>query len=57
MSSTLIGPKSENDENKMEEPKVDNVEEDQASDLLKKTKDEKYDVSITSTKQMTQLKK
>ena len=49
MSSTLIGPEFDNDENEMEEPKVDNVEEDQSSIIFKK-KNEKYDASITSTK-------
>ena len=38
MSSNLIGHKLENYENEMEEPKVDNVEEYQASVLLKKMK-------------------
>ena len=36
MSSNLIGPNLENDENEMEEPKVDYVEENQASILLNK---------------------
>ena len=56
MLSTSIGPKLENNGNEMEEPKVDNVEEDQNYDLLKKNNNEKDDTSITSNK-MTQLTK
>ena len=48
MQSTLIGPELEKNENEMQEPKVDNVEEDQASILLKKKKNEKDNASITS---------
>ena len=49
MSSTFIGPKLENNENETEEPKVDNFEEDQGSDLLKEKEKEKNLASITST--------
>ena len=42
MSSTLISPKLYNDENEMEKPKFDNVEEDQASVILNKKNNEKY---------------
>ena len=35
MLSTLIGPELDNDDNEMEEPKVDNVEEDQSSVIFK----------------------
>ena len=38
MSSTLIGPRLDNDENETEEPKVDNFEEDKAYVLLNKKK-------------------
>ena len=72
--STLIGPNLDNNDNKMEnlefdnveehqasvleKPKVDEFEEDQASDILKKKKIYKYDSSITSTKTiMTKLTK
>ena len=35
MSSTLIGPELDNDYNKIENPEIDNVEEDQAYVLEK----------------------
>ena len=38
MLSTLIGPELDNDDNEMEEPKFDNVEEDQASVIVNKNK-------------------
>ena len=50
MWSTSIGAELDNDNNETEEPKIDNVKEDQASVLLKKNINEKYDTSITSTK-------
>ena len=50
MWSTLIGAELDNDNNETEEPRIDNVKEDQASVLLKKNINEKYDTSITSTK-------
>ena len=40
MSSTLIGPDLDNNNNKMEKPEVDNVDEDQASILEKRKVDE-----------------
>ena len=49
MLSNLIDPGLENNENEMEDLKVDNIEEDQASVLIKKTKNEKYDASINTT--------
>ena len=50
MWSTSIGAELDNDNNETEEPRIDNVKEDQASVLLKKNINEKYDTSITSTK-------
>ena len=50
MWSTSIGAELDNDNNETEEPSIDNVKEDQASVLLKKNINEKYDTSITSTK-------
>ena len=50
MWSTLIGAELDNNNNETEERKVDNGKEDQASVLLKKNKNEKYDTSITSTR-------
>ena len=50
MSSNLVGPELENDDNEMEDPKVDNFEEDQASVIRNKNKNGKYDASITPTK-------
>ena len=41
MSSTLIGPELEKNDNEMEEQKFDNIEEDQASVILKKKNNEK----------------
>ena len=38
------------DDNEMQDPKVDNVEEDQSSVISKKKKNEKDDASVTSTK-------
>ena len=68
MSSTLIGPNLDNNDNKMEKPEVDNVEEDQNSILKKpkvdeveedqaavpskKQKNDKDDASITLTKKL-----
>ena len=57
MSSTFIGPELENNENETEEPKVDNFEEDQGSDLLKEKEKEKNLASITSTIFFAQLTK
>ena len=56
ISSTLIGAKLENNENKIDDPKVDSVEEDQAPILLKKKKNERDGASITSKQKITQLK-
>ena len=50
MFSTVIGTKLEKNYNEMEETKVDNVEEDQASVTLNKNKNEKGDAPNTSTK-------
>ena len=50
MWSTSIGAELDNDNNETEEPRIDNVKEDQDSVLLKKNINEKYDTSITSTK-------
>ena len=58
MSSTSIGLELENDGNEMEEPKVDNVEEDQASVLLKKKKKKTMTHQLPPpNKRMTQLTK
>ena len=40
MSSTFIGPELDNDENEMEKPEVDNVEEEQSSVLEQPKVDE-----------------
>ena len=57
MPSTLIGTKLENNDNEMEEPKVDNVEEHQASALLKKKKMEKIMHQLPPQKKWHSFKK
>ena len=52
MSYTLIGPKLDNYDNEIEDPKVDNVEEYQASVLLNININEKDGASISSTKKL-----
>ena len=51
--STSIGTELENDGNEMEDPKIDNVEEYQASVILKKKKNEQDDASIKYTEKNT----
>ena len=53
MLSILIGPELDKDDNEMEKPEVDNIEEYQASVLEKAKVDEveEYQASDTSNKQ------
>ena len=55
MSSTLIGPELEKNDNEMEEQKFDNIEEDQASVILKKKNNEKIMHNLPPQKKIDSL--